>query len=77
MSEQINATHYGLMYGLVPVRIDMTDPDVPAIEVRHWSLEPVLDVCEAIYGVLLFLRSTVDPDYEPTFPIKITRELKQ
>ena len=74
MSEKITPTHYGLMYGVVPVRLDMTNPDEPLVEVRHWSLEPLLDICEGIYGLLIFFRSTVEPDYEPTYPITITGE---
>jgi hypothetical protein len=69
-------THYGRMYGVVPVRLDMTNPDEPLVAVRHWSLEPVLDICEAIYGLLVRLRLLIDSDYEPTYPILVTRAVE-
>lgn len=70
-------THKGFLFGIVPVYLDMTDSDCPGLEVRHWSLTPLLYLCEAIFGICVFLKSMIDIEYEPAFPIKVTGEIKQ
>lgn len=67
-------THKGLFCGIVPVYLDMSDEDMPMMCVRHWSLEPLLDVVEMLFGMCVFLRSLAEADYEPMYPIKITGE---
>ena len=69
-------THKGLMFGVVPVYLDMTDEHAPGVEVRWGWLEPLLDICEGVFSVCVYLRQLVDPFYEPMFPILITGEAK-
>lgn len=69
-------THKGLFCGVVPVFLDMTDPECPGIVERHWSLWPLLEIVEAVLSVCIAARSLFDPTYEPAFPIMITGELE-
>ena len=64
------------MFGIVPIYADFTDEDCPAIEVRHWIFEPLLDSGEMIFGMCVYLRTMVDSEYTPMYPIKVTGEIK-
>lgn len=68
-------THKGLFCGIVPVYLDMTDEESPLLAARHWSIEPLLDVVEFLFGCCIYLRTMIDADYEPAWPLKITGEL--
>lgn len=65
-------THKGLMYGIVPVYLDFTERECPGVEARHWSLEWLLDVVEAMFGLFCMVATTINPTLDPQFPIKIT-----
>lgn len=65
---KINATHYGTMFG-VPVWIDMTNPNIPEIEVKHRWMEWVLDVMEFMFGLFVLLNTLINKNYEPMYPI--------
>lgn len=68
-------THKGLAFGLVPVRMDMRSELEPAVEVRHPIFEPLMDICEGMYALMITIRLAFDPFYEPTYPFTITGEL--
>lgn len=68
-------THKGLIYGFIPVYLDMTDEECPIIEGRNWLCEIVHDIYTPIFGFAIFVRTAIDPEYEPSFPILITGEL--
>lgn len=67
-------THKG-WFLLCPIYIADLDTDAPFIHPRHWSLMAWMLVNEALLATFLFVRSMMDPDYEPLFPIKVTGEL--
>lgn len=75
-------THKGTLFG-VPIYLRFSQPlvegdqypdEAPIVWVRHWCLSPILTVMELLFGCAVFLRSMVDEDYEPMYPIKITGE---
>lgn len=68
-------THKGLFCGIVPVYINFDDEEFPLIMERHWAFVPLFTVVQLIFGICIFIRTMVDDDYEPMFPIKITGEL--
>lgn len=68
-------THKGLMYGIVPVFLDMRHEDMPGVAGRNAACELLLDICEGLFGICVFLRSCVDRDYEPVYPVMVTGEL--
>lgn len=72
---KMKRTHKGLMFGCVPVFLDMTDEYCPSVEGRNFLCEIFLSVAHHIFAICIFLRSAVDPHYEPSFPIQITGEL--
>jgi len=76
MDDDFTPTHYGWVFGVVPVMVDMTTPEVPVIDVRHWAFEPLLDVCEAVHAFVAWLVTAVNPDFEPTFAIRLTGEVE-
>jgi len=63
------ATHYGSFLG-VPVLIDMTDDECPALEARYY-LGWLMDFMEFLFGIYCVVMSAIDADFEPLFPIKI------
>jgi hypothetical protein len=74
--EEFNPTHKGLMFGVVPVYLDMTDEECPAILGRNWFCEYVLlDFFSVLFNVLTLMLTRINPEFEPMFPIKITGEL--
>lgn len=75
--EEMNRTHKGLLFGIVPVYLDMTNEQEPIVEVRWSWLDPIADICAEIFGLCVAFRQFVDPDYEPMFPIRVTGEIKK
>lgn len=73
--KQTDYTHYGLLFGIVPVYVDMTDPHCPAIDERHWSLVPLNELCHALFGAYTWLATAISAEYEPGFPLTITGEI--
>jgi hypothetical protein len=71
----MNATHKGIMYGFVPVFVDMTDRECPAIEGRNFLCDLLLDIVEPIYFTILNFYSSINPEIELGFKIKLTEEL--
>ena len=71
----MNKTHIGLMFGCVPVYLDMTDDDCPGVEGLFFGCDFMLDIVEPIFGACIFIMSAINPEYEPAFPIKIIKEL--
>ncbi len=74
---QQDYTHYGRMFGLVPVYIGDPEGECPRICVRNWWPEWLLDVGEAVFGLCVAVRLSLDHDYEALFPIVITGEIER
>ncbi|MFT7565839.1 MAG: hypothetical protein ACI846_000125 [Pseudoalteromonas distincta] len=69
-------THYGLMYGVIPVYIG--DPNGESrICVRNWWPEWLLDFGDFVFDVSASCIQFFDPTYEPLFFYKITSEIKE
>ena len=68
-------THYGSFLG-VPVLIDMTDDECPALEARYclWWL---MNGMEFLFGIYCTIMSAINANFEPLFPIKIKGEICQ
>lgn len=68
------ATHTGLMFGIVPVWLNMND-EAPMVDGRFIGCNLLLTVCERLFAILVLMVTMVNDEYEPMFPIKITGEL--
>lgn len=77
MDNAMTKTHKGLFLGVVPVYLDMTDESCPGVQPRHWAFTPLLHLCEMIFGMCVFLRSRVDADYVPAYPVTVTHTISQ
>lgn len=71
-------THKGLMFGIVPVFLDMSNPQCPVVEGRNFLCEILLDIVEPLFGFCIYLRTSIDDSgYEPAFPVRITGQLEE
>lgn len=61
----------GWLYGIVPVYVGDVRKHSPELSVRNGVPEFVLDLVEAIVGVML----TLSPNFQPSHPIKLTARL--
>jgi len=69
-------THKGLFCGLVPVWLDMNQPECPGVEARGGILGEIwLDIVEGMFGIFCYLATIANPEFEPMYPIRITGEL--
>lgn len=75
MVDKREFTHYGLLYGVVPVYLSRVDTDCPDLVERHWSLIPLMWLCEQAFGLYCLTATAVNPEFEPAFPITITGEI--
>ncbi|GAB1116541.1 MAG: hypothetical protein ACN2B6_12020 [Rickettsiales bacterium] len=74
MADKSKYSHYGWLLG-VPVYAAEINSEAPMIEVRHWALEPALDVMQALFSVFCMMVSAMG--YEPPlFEIKITGAIR-
>jgi len=39
------------------------------------KLEPLFWLSESVYGLLIFMTSMINPDYDPEWPLLVTGEL--
>lgn len=73
--EQItrNFTHYGRLFGVVPVYIgNLLSPEGPTTVERNGCPTLLLTVATALFQAYVFVRTLIDPDHEPIIHIKIT-----
>ena len=71
MTTEFTKTHHGHMYG-VPVWLDMTDPECPGVEPKYGLLgECAWQVLHFLFGCFTWTVSTLNPDYDPEFPIRV------
>lgn len=68
-------THYALFCRVVPVYYKEIPPDGCCMAVRNWWPEWLMDAAEAVLGVVITIKSAMDRDYVPMYPIKLTREI--
>lgn len=69
-------THYGWFLCIVPVYVGALDSAAPIVAERNWIPEWYLSAVEGVFGMFCFLASSVDPQFEPMYAIRITGEIK-
>lgn len=65
-------THRG-WYFFVPIYLTLDD--CPKVSARNGVPEWLMDLAEAVFGACVFVRSLLDPDYEPLYPLRVTGEI--
>lgn len=70
----MDLTHKG-WFGFCPVFIGGLDSDAPLIVERHWMALPLFMLSEAIFSIIFMVCSMLDPEFQPTWPIRITGEI--
>lgn len=71
----MTATHKG-WFLFCPVLLDMADDECPGVWARWWWLEPMLSVAHAMQATMIWMLSAMNPDYEPTFMLKVTGKVQ-
>lgn len=74
---KMKRTHKGLIFGFVPVYLNFTDPECPEVEGRNFLCELLLSAATPVFGGFLWVMSLLNPDFEPSFPIMVTGEVKK
>lgn len=80
-TDNLLPTHTGTIFG-IPIYLHFFQPleegeniitdDATVVWVRHWALSPILTALELLFGCAIYVRSCLDEDYIPAYPIKIT-----
>lgn len=68
-------THKG-WFGVCPVYLTDDGRDGVVLVERHWLFRPLMWLTVHVYGLLIFLATMVNSDYEPEWPVMITGEIK-
>lgn len=68
-------THYGFIYGIVPIYVDISNDECPNIEVRNFVPAILLTICEEIYFAMIDLSNLMGANIEPVFAIKLTGKI--
>jgi hypothetical protein len=68
-------THYGWFF-MCPIYLNANEGDGMAVEARHWMLEPWFTVNELIFAACVWIMTSINPEYEPMFPFRVTGEIK-
>lgn len=69
-------THYGLLYGCIPVYVDMRQDPAPEVAVRNWLPDWLMDVGDLVFMMAVHTMQAIRPDYEPEFFIKLTGKIE-
>lgn len=68
----ITYTHKG-WFGVCPIYLGDIEGDCN-VTARHDLLEWLMDVSEVICDVVISIKSAINPDYEPMWPMCVTGE---
>lgn len=68
-------THKGLMYGLVPIYLDLSLGESPGVEARNKLCDWMLSAADTFFGLCVSIMELMNPDYEPMFFFRVTEEL--
>ncbi len=69
-------THKGWFF-MCPVYLNADDGEGMVVDARWSCLDWWFTVNEWIFRLMVFLRTMIDPYYEPAFPFLVTGELKE
>ncbi|HHK8526234.1 hypothetical protein [Vibrio parahaemolyticus] len=74
-SQQIEQdyTHYALLFGVVPIYFNESNNGVC---VRNGWPEWLLDLFQAMFDSYCVIVTTINPELDPMFPIKLGKEIK-
>ncbi|HMA77604.1 MAG TPA: hypothetical protein VKP88_00495 [Candidatus Paceibacterota bacterium] len=68
--------YYGWFCGLAPIYVSLPTDVEAVVAPRHWALAPLLSIVEGLFGVYCLIATTVNPEYEISFPIKLTGHIE-
>lgn len=68
-------THYGWFAGLCPVYLANIGGEAPTVVERNWIPSVWMHIVTELFGAAMFVRSAIDPDYEPMWPIAVSGEI--
>ena len=66
-------THYAFLFGVVPIYFN---EQTNAVCVRNGWPEWLLDFFEGLFAVYCIAATSINPELDPMFPIKLTKEIK-
>ena len=69
-------THYGLFMCLVPVYIGDIESSAPLMTERNWVPAWCMSAVEGLFGLFCLVATTVRPDYEPMYAIRLTGRIE-
>ena len=75
-TNSVTFTHKG-WFGICPVHFANIGSPAPHINPRHWCLEPVMILSEVLFSTYFWLRTTLDPTFDPQWPLQVTGELEK
>lgn len=67
-------THKGWFF-MCPIYLNADDGEGMAVMARSKWLDWWFDVQDLIFGVMVFIFSAVDSEYEPMYPFRVTGKL--
>lgn len=67
-------THKGWFF-MCPVYLNADDGEGMYVDARWWWLDWWFSVNNAIFAALVYIKTAINPDYEPMFPFRVTGEL--
>jgi len=67
-------THKG-WFGFCPVYLANLETDSPVVHERHKFLLPLFILSELFFGGYFFIRTSLQPDFIPEWPITVTGEI--
>lgn len=70
-----NLTHKG-WFGICPVYFGGLDTEGPIVVERHWSFLPLMMLSEWMYSLCFAAMEFIDPSFEPSWPLRITGEIR-
>lgn len=68
-------THYGWMFGLVPVYIGSAGADGPLVGERNWVPEWWFSLWSAAWDLFMTAACAINPAFEPGFMLFVTGEI--
>lgn len=67
-------THYG-WFGICPVYLANLDTECPAVAPRRELYVPLFVISEWLLGAAIYVKTFLDPEWVPYWPIRVTGEL--
>lgn len=65
---EVTYSHKG-WFGICPVYVGNLSSNSPNVDERHWLLIPLMFFSEFFFDICFAVKTWMDPDYEPEWPI--------